>query len=402
MNNVKIEKLDNEGRGICYVNNKITFVFNALPDEIVDIKIIKETAKYNEAVVIKYILYSDKRVDSLCPYFNECGGCNILNMSYEDTCYFKQNKLKDIMYKYAKLSLPVSFIPSKNELHYRNKISLKVINGKIGYYKESTHNLLEIENCLLASMAIQKIIPDLNYLDVINGEIIIRSNYNDELLISIITKDKINPDVNYLKNKHKIVGIVVNGKTIIGDNYFIEIVNGKMFKVSYDSFFQINRDICGEIFKLLNKYIKKDDVVLDLYCGVGSLGLSLGSNIKKLYGIEIIQNAVLNCISNAKLNKADNTYYLLGDVSSNIGKIKDKIDTIIIDPPRAGNDKKTIESIIKLSPSQIIYISCNPMTLARDINILKEYYSVEEVIGLDMFPYTHHVECLCLLCRMDV
>lgn len=399
MDNVKIEKLDNEGRGICYINNKITFVFNALPKEIVNIKIIKETSKYNEAIVTKYISYSERRIDNICPYFNFCGGCNLLNMSYEDTCSFKENKLKDIMYKYAKLSIPISFIPSKNSLHYRNKITLKVIDRKIGYYKESSHKLLEISNCLLAREAIQNILPDLKYLDIINGEVCIRCNYNDELLIIINTKDNINIDIDidYLKRKHKIVGIVLNGKTLVGDNYFIEIVNNKMFKVSYDSFFQINRDICSEIFNLLNKYINNDSVLLDLYCGVGSLGLSINSNNKKIYGLEIIENAILNCVSNAKLNKVDNAYYLLGDVAKNITKIKDKIDTVIVDPPRAGNDKKTIESIIKLSPSQIIYISCNPMTLARDINLLKEHYNVEEIIGLDMFPYTHHVECFCVL-----
>lgn len=397
MDNIKIEKLDNEGRGICYINNKITFVFNALPNEIVNIKIIKETAKYNEAIVTKYISYSERRVDNICPYFNICGGCNLLNMSYEDTCSFKENKLKDIMYKYAKLSVPISFIPSKNSLHYRNKITLKVIDRKIGYYKESSHKLLEISNCLLAREAIQNIIPDLKYLDIVNGEVCIRCNYNDELLIIINTKDNIKVDIDYLKSKHKIVGIVLNGKTLVGDNYFIEIINNKMFKVSYDSFFQINRDICIEIFNLLNKYINNDSVLLDLYCGVGSLGLSINSNNKKIYGLEIIENAILNCVSNAKLNKVDNAYYLLGDVAKNITKIKDKIDTVIVDPPRAGNDKKTIESIIKLSPSQIIYISCNPMTLARDINLLKERYNVEEIIGLDMFPYTHHVECFCVL-----
>ena len=397
MDNIKIEKLDNEGRGICYINNKITFVFNALPDEIVNIKITKETSKYNEAIVTKYISYSDKRKDCICSYFEKCGGCNLLNMSYDDTCSFKENKLKDIMYKYAKLSLPISFIPSKNELHYRNKITLKVVDRKVGYYRESTHELLEISSCLLASLAIQDIIPDLKYLDIVNGEVIIRSNYNNELLIIIKTKDIINPDINYLKSKYKIVGIVVNGKTLIGDNYFMEIINNRLFKVSYDSFFQINRCICSEIFNLLSKYITKSDVILDLYCGVGSLGLSVASNSNKLYGLEIIPNAILNCITNAKLNKIDNTYYLLGNVSNNISKIKDKIDTIIVDPPRSGNDKKTIESIIKIHPSKIIYISCNPMTLARDINILKEYYNVDKIIGLDMFPYTHHVECMCFL-----
>ncbi len=393
-----IEKLDNHGRGICYINNKITFIENALPNEEVEIKITKENKKYNEGIVTKYIKKSSKRIEPKCPYFEECGGCNLLNTTYEETIKYKKDKLESIMSKYAKINKNIDIIESQNTLNYRNKITLKVINNKYGYYVSNTHKLVPINNCLLAEQPIKEFIKDINKLNIKNGEVIIRSNYNEELLIVINTKDKINPDIEYLKENHKIVGFIVNNEIINGDNKFIEIINNKMFQVSYDSFFQINRYICGKLFELINDNIKEGETILDLYCGVGTLGLN-ANKAKKIYGIEIIPNAIINAITNAKINKQNNAYYMVGNTSKCINKINDKIDTIIIDPPRSGLDEITRNTIIDMKPNKILYISCDPMTLARDLNILKEYYNINLIKGLDMFPYTYHVECVSVLCR---
>lgn len=393
-----IEKLDNHGRGICYINNKITFIENALPNEEVEIKITKENKKYNEGIVTKYIKKSSKRIEPKCPYFEECGGCNLLNTIYEETIKFKKDKLESIISKYAKINKNIDIIESQNTLNYRNKITLKVINNKYGYYVSNTHKLVSINNCLLAEQPIKEFIKDINKLNIKNGEVIIRSNYNEELLVVINTKDKINPDIEYLKENHKIVGFIVNNEIINGDNKFIEIINNKMFQVSYDSFFQVNRYICEKLFELINDNIKEDETILDLYCGVGTLGLN-ANKAKKIYGIEIIPNAIINAITNAKINKQNNAYYIVGNTSKCIDKINDKIDTIIIDPPRSGLDEITRNTIIDMKPNKILYISCDPMTLARDLNILKEYYNINLIKGLDMFPYTYHVECVSILCR---
>lgn len=393
-----IEKLDNHGRGICYINNKITFIENALPNEEVEIKITKENKKYNEGIVTKYIKKSSKRIEPKCPYFEECGGCNLLNTTYEETKKYKKDKLESIMSKYAKINKNIDIIESQNTLNYRNKITLKVINNKYGYYVSNTHKLVPINNCLLAEQPIKEFIKDINKLNIKNGEVIIRSNYNEELLIVINTKDKINPDIEYLKENHKIVGFIVNNEIINGDNKFIEIINNKMFQVSYDSFFQINRYICGKLFELINDNIKEGETILDLYCGVGTLGLN-ANKAKKIYGIEIIPNAIINAITNAKINKQNNAYYMVGNTSKCINKINDKIDTIIIDPPRSGLDEITRNTIIDMKPNKILYISCDPMTLARDLNILKEYYNINLIKGLDMFPYTYHIETICIMER---
>ena len=392
-----IEKLDNKGRGIAYINDKITFIKNALPTEEVEITITKESKKYQEGIVTKYIKKSPKRIDSICPYFNICGGCDLLHISYEDTLKYKKQKLEDIISKYANISTNIDIIPSDNTLNYRNKITLKVVNKKIGFYEPSTHKLVQIQNCLLAEKSIQDIIPDLHYLNIKNGEIVIRSNYNNELIIAITTKDKITPNISYLKEHYKIAGIILNNKVINGDDKFIEIINHLLFNVSYDSFFQINRNICSKLFKLIEQETKNSKVLLDLYCGVGTLGIA--ANVEKAYGIEIVKNAILNAISNSKINKRNNIYYMLGDVSTVLPKIKDDIDTIIVDPPRAGLDDNTKNTIIEFKPNKIIYVSCDPMTLARDIKELSKYYNLKSIKGLDMFPYTEHIESFVILER---
>ncbi len=392
-----IEKLDNKGRGIAYINDKITFIKNALPTEEVEVTITKESKKYQEGIVTKYIKKSPKRIDSICPYFNICGGCDLLHISYEDTLKYKKQKLEDIISKYANISTNIDIIPSDNILNYRNKITLKVVNKKIGFYEPSTHKLVQIQNCLLAEKSIQNIISDLHYLNIKNGEIVIRSNYNNELIISITTKDKITPNISYLKEHYKIAGIILNDKVINGDDKFIEIINHLLFNVSYDSFFQINRNICSKLFKLIEQETKNSKVLLDLYCGVGTLGIA--ANVEKAYGIEIVKNAILNAISNSKINKRNNIYYMLGDVSTVLPKIKDDIDTIIVDPPRAGLDDKTKNTIIEFKPNKIIYVSCDPMTLARDIKELSKYYNLKSIKGLDMFPYTEHCESITVLER---
>lgn len=397
MMEVSIEKLDNKGRGIAYINDKITFIKNALPKEIVEVNITKESKKYQEGEVTKYIKESPLRIKSICPYFNICGGCDLLNISYEDTLKFKKQKLEDIISKYANISTNIDIIPSDNKLNYRNKITLKVINKRIGYYESSTHKLVEINDCLLAEKSISNIIPDLHYLNIKNGEIVVRANYNDELIISITTKDKITPNISYLKEHHKIAGIILNDKVINGDTKYIEIINHLLFNVSYDSFFQINRNICSKLFKLIEENTKDSKVILDLYCGVGTLGIA--ANVEKAYGIEIVKNAVLNAISNSKINKRNNIYYMLGDVGSTLPKIKDEIDTVIVDPPRAGLDDKTKDTLINFKPNKIIYVSCDPMTLARDIKDLSKYYNLKSIKGLDMFPYTEHCESVCILER---
>ena len=373
---VKIEKLDNMGRGIAYINNKITFIENALPSEEVEVNITKINNKYQEGIVSKYINKSKDRIEPICPYYDKCGGCKLLHINYEDSLLFKKKKVEDILNKFANINRTIDIIPSKYPLNYRNKITLKVVNGKYGYYENKSHILVEIDNCYLVSKSINRFIKDIKYLNINNGEVIIRSNYNDELLIIIKTKDNIKIDIDYLKSKHKIVGIVVNDKKYYNDDFYLEIINKKIYRISYDSFFQVNRYVASDILNIISKYVNKEDVVLDLYSGVGAIGIAIADKVNKVYGIEIIKNAVINATYNSKINK------------------------VIVDPPRAGLDKNTKDYLLNNDDiDSIIYVSCNPVTLARDIKELAINYEVSNITAADMFPYTEHCESITVLER---
>ena len=391
--NIKLEinSFDHEGRGIGKYNNKVVFVPNAIPGEIVEIEIIKDKKTFSEGKIISYIKKSPKRIEASCPFYNKCGGCSFEHISIDDEKKVKTNNVINIIKKYANLDVLPIFIDSDKEYNYRNKIELKIENGNWGYYNSLSHNFVKINKCLIAKDSINRIIENKNYFDIKNGSIIIRCNYNDEIIIKIDTSDKYNIDIDNLIKNNKIVGIIVNNKLIYGEDYYIEKVGKYLFKVNINSFFQINLNILSKVFDLISK--DKYKTVVDLYCGVGTLGIAL--NKDKLYGIEIVPEAITDAIKNSEINKQNNLY-MLGD-SSKISKIEDKIDCIIVDPPRSGLNNKTINNILKFNSKSIIYMSCNPMTLARDLNILKEKYLVKKIYILNMFPKTKHVECVCFL-----
>ena len=393
-NNIKIGKLDDFGRGIAHIDNKIVFINNAMIDEIVDINITKETTKYYEAEVIKYITKSNNRINVKCPYYNYCGGCNILHMDYNTQIQYKKDKLKNILNKFSNIDINV--IKNKDIINYRNKIELKIQDNKWGYYNSKTHNFIEIKNCILAKESINKVIENKKYINIKSGNITIRSNYNNEILLSIKTNDKVNIDINNLKNNIKLVGIVINEKKYYGDNFFYEMINNKLFKVNYNSFFQINNSITKEIINIINDNCC-GKILLDLYCGVGFLGQAISYKFDKIYGIELNRNSIIDAINNARINNINNTYYMCGDSSKLISNIKENIDTLIIDPPRSGLYKNMINDILKTNSNTIIYVSCNPITLGRDINLLKEKYSVNKIYLLDMFSNTYHFETICIL-----
>lgn len=399
MSKVLIEKLDDFGRGIAHINNKIIFVANALPEEEVEIEILNDKKNFSEAQVTKYLKLSKNRVESICPYFDACGGCNLLHLSYENTLTFKQNKIKNLLKKNKiNYDKEIEIIKNDNPLYYRNKVSLKIENGKIGYYKESTHELIEIKECITAKHSINEVMKNYKLLNLENAKLTIRSNYNDEILIIIETNEKeYNIELAKLKEKVKLVGIIYNNVTIYGENFFYERINRKLFKVSYDSFFQINECITSKLFDLIENNIDKNSTVLDLYSGVGTLGIVASSKSKEVYSMEIIKNAVLNGITNAKLNKVSNIKFMLGDVSKLVSKVNLTFDTLIIDPPRKGLDKKTKEFILKKLPTKIIYVSCDPNTLMRDLKELESIYEIVNFKIMDMFSYTYHVESFCVL-----
>ena len=392
-----ISKLDNQGRGISYYNNKIIFIPNSLPNEEVEVEITKDNSKYYEGKVINIIKPSLNRVLPKCPYINDCGGCTFMHLNYTDQIEYKRNVVKDILKKYCGIDENVKIIESNKDLFYRNKVELKIHRNTYSYYNNSSHDYCDIAKCLLANNTINEIIDYHSFMNIYDGSITIRTNYNNDLLLVIETSK-----FEFFNDPpENVVGVVVNGKTVYGNNYFFDYIGEYKFKVSYDSFFQINNYIANEIFKILNNNLS-GNTLLDLYCGSGVMGISLKDKFNKIIGIEKVKNAIKDANDNAVLNKVKNYKYYAGDTSEILPTINDEIDTVIIDPPRSGLNDKTLNDILIINPDKIGYVSCNPITLARDLNILKERYNITKIYALDMFPNTYHVETVMILEKKDV
>ena len=393
---MEILDVDDFGRGLGYIEGKVCFVNKALPKEVVDIKINKNEKNYVEGKVLEVIKESKERKNSFCPFSSSCDGCSFDITSYEYGLSLKKEAIEK-MFSHVNISLPF-FEIEKNpkSLGYRNKISLKVVDGKVGYYEENSHHFIPILFCPLALSCINNVIKDFDLFSFNNGELIIRGNYNDELLIIINSKDEIRIDKE-LYNKHKVVGVIVNGKCIYGDSFFYERRLNLLYKVSYDAFFQVNEFISEKIADEIMNNISSDDVVLDLYCGVGFFSLKMALKAKEVIGIEVVSNAVLNALANKELNHIDNVNFLLGRVEEKIDKIGKSFSKVLVDPPRSGLDKKTINFLLASEIPTIIYVSCNHQTLKRDLIKLSSKYKIVFAKGYDMFSYTKHVECLCVL-----
>ncbi|MBE6155422.1 MAG: class I SAM-dependent RNA methyltransferase [Firmicutes bacterium] len=391
---VKIERMDHLGNGIGYLNGKIIFVPKTISGDIVKILNYEEHKKYSQAIDYELISLSQERVEAFCPYYEKCGGCHLQNMTYEDTLEYKKNRVHNILAK-AGITNDIEVIANQNDKYYRNKIELKIKNGKLGFYEKKTHKLTEVESCAITKKAINNFLPELLKMNIQNGEVTLRCNYNDELLIAIQTDDKIilNEDV---YPKYKVVGIILNNTCIYGEKYFLDKINNMFFEISYDAFFQVNSYINSQLFDLISQNCK-GATVLDLYSGVGTLSLMASLNAKNVYAIENIPNAVVNAMKNAKINNVNNVKFILGNVEDKIQYIDEKIDTVIVDPPRRGLDNITINKILSLSPAKIIYISCETQKLAEDLKKLQEKYEVNKLSILDMFSYTYHVECVTVL-----
>lgn len=389
---VHIDRMDHFGNGIGNINGKIIFVKGALPGETVDVTITKDKKSFMEGTINTIIYKSSKRVEPFCKYFGVCGGCSLCHLNYENTLEYKKERVKNIL---SKFDIPkINVIKNENDLYYRNKIELKIVDGKLGFYEKSTHNLIEIKECKVTKKSINKSFEFVKNMKLENANVTIRANYNDEVFIIIDSKEKpviLNPE------DYKIVGIVLNDKCIYGQDNFMEKINNLFFTVSYNSFFQVNNYINLELFNLIKENIV-GKTVLDLYSGVGTLSIVASKVVDKVYSIEVTQNAVKNALINAKINKCDNINFILGKVEDKIGFINDKIDTIIVDPARAGLDKKTIEVINNICPQRIIYVSCDTQSLANNLVDLANY-EIKKFYILDMFSYTYHIECFCILDR---
>lgn len=402
MYKVEVTKLDHQGRGIAKINDKVIFIPNALPRETIDVDIVLEKKKYYEGTIKEIINASDKRIKPVCPYFEECGGCQFLNMNYQDSLDYKQNKVEEIMNNYLGIKIKINnIVACDNNLYYRNKTTFQVKND-IGFFKEKTNTLIPVDKCYISDIKINdiyKAIKDnINLTNV--KQVIIRATKNT-LESMVIFKTS-----NYIDNKKiidilkkKVDSIYINDELIYGKGKIIEILCNKNFYISPSSFFQVNTLQAEKLYNKAIAYadIKKEDTVLDLYCGTGTIGLVASDKAKKVIGIELNKEAIKDANENKKLNNINNIEFYAGDVGKILNKNNYKPDIIIVDPPRAGLDSLALAQILNIRPKKLVYVSCDLMTLARDLKLLSNDYDILELTPVDMFPYTAHVESVCAL-----
>lgn len=397
---VVIEKMNHQAMGIAKINGKVVFVPKVIIGDIVDIDIVKEYKNYSIGRVNKIIKKSAKRVDVLCPYYDICGGCSISAYTYHDELEYKVNNVIDI-FKRNELDIKPNIIKSDNRYGYRNKITLQVSNGIIGLYEEDSNTIVDVDKCLLVSDKLNEIIDIIKKNINVNkcNKIVIRDTYYG---IMIIFYGSVNNEevIKYLGNKVVSIYTYDNKyKCIYGEKYLYEMIGEYKYRISPDSFFQVNSRTVNKLYNKVVEYAienEKKDNLVDLYCGTGTIGIYLSKYFNSIIGIELNGQAVEDAKENAKINSVNNIEFYAGDVGKIIND-QIKADVIVVDPPRSGLDKRTKDILLKIKANKIVYVSCNPLTLARDIKELDSGYKLGDITLVDMFPNTHHVESVCVL-----
>lgn len=393
---VEIVRLNHNGDGIGYLNGKIVFVPKTIVGDVVLISNLVEHKKYIEASVAEYVEYSSLREEIKCPYYSSCGGCQLMGLPYLEQLEYKKNKVIDILKKYGNIRVNPD-INGGVQYKYRNKIILQVENGIIGLYKTLTNELVPIDNCMLVSDKINHLIKVIkDNISLINVSKVMIREANSKLMVVFYGKVDKSKVIDKLSSL--VLSIYINEELIYGDRYLEEDLGDYSFDISPASFFQVNHDMTIKLYDCIKEYLGSGHKnVMDLYCGTGSIGIYVSSCCDKITGIEINHSSVMDARRNILKNKLNNIEVREGDV----GKLLDdnnSYDAIIVDPPRSGLDKRTKMVLKSIKSKRIIYVSCNPITLARDLDELMGLYDVKEISLFDMFPNTYHVECVMWLC----
>jgi 23S rRNA (uracil1939-C5)-methyltransferase len=440
-----VETLASSGDGLCRHEGYTLFTPGGLPGDRVLGKVIKITPRFGVVDVLKRIELSKDRVDPPCPVFFKCGGCKFQDLNYEKQLQFKVQVVKDSLQRIARLETPenIATIPADPGYQYRNKGSF-AIQGKggkpaIGFYAEGSHNIADSTTCDILLPAINdtkewirqllikhdiSIYNESNYRGLLRGMIIRHSTSTGETLVGLITYKGKFPrgfltDLTQEKvlKQLGIVGILQNtnsqntnvimgpeNKLLWGKSHFTEKLGGITFHLSLGSFFQINSKQAEKLYNLISQWTEKaeDNIIVDAYSGSGGIALWLAKQGRNVIGIEKYEPAMEDAKLSAKNNGLSDCQFLTGTVEEHAPKIaSDKpIHTFIMDPPRKGCSEAVIQTLLEAKPKQIIYVSCNPSTLARDLERL-EGYQVQETHVIDMFPQTQHIETAILATRRE-
>lgn len=440
----KVEIIDNgfEGEGIAKINDFTIFIPGTIKGEIVRILIVKVLSSYAYGKVLEIIEKSEDRQEADCDTYKRCGGCDLRHIKYNKTLEMKQNMVQSLVNKTLKNNIVVkNTIGMEKPYYYRNKLIYPVgtdENGKIydGIYANRTHTIIKPKECLIQDKESQEIVRTiekiLNKYNItaydektkqgLIRNILIKKGFktNDILVVFILNKEVLPHEkeiVEELKNEYKnIVSIVknINSKNtnvvlgdrninIFGNGFLYDYLEDFKFKISPNSFYQVNPVQAEVLYNIGVKEagISNKDTVFDLYCGIGTISLFMSKYAKKVYGVEIVKQAIEDAKINAKLNNIENVEFFAGDcekVVDDLINVKNVIpDIVMVDPPRKGLDNNTVNNLLKIESKKIVYISCNPATIVRDLEKLEGKYEIKFIQPVDMFPFTKHVECVSVL-----
>lgn len=459
LENITITDVAAEGKAIAKVDNLVIFVPYAVPGDVVDLQIKRKKHSYAEAEVVKVHQYSDKRVKPFCKHFGICGGCKWQCLSYEDQLFYKQKQVVDNLTRIGKVEIPeVSpILGSKHIKEYRNKLEFGFSNKKwltqeeissgqkfdnmdaVGFHIPGAFDkILDIDQCLLMSdinnrlrnsireyaISHQLSFYDLRAQTGLLRNMMLRTSATGEIMLLMqfcIRTDEEQSQANQVlahvhTNFPEVTSLLwVNNlkcndtigdldiQTYAGTDYIYETMENLRFKVGPKSFYQTNTEQAYELYKVARNFagLTGNELVYDLYTGTGTIANFVAKQARQVIGIEYVPEAIEDAKVNAQLNNLDNTLFYAGDMKDILNREfiekHGTPDVIITDPPRAGMHTDVIDTILFASPQRIVYVSCNPATQARDLQLLSVAYQVKAVQPVDMFPQTHHVENVVLL-----
>ena len=442
---IKITGMTTEGNGVGRFNDMAVFVPLTAVSDVVNVKIVKVLKNFAYGIVDSIIAPSDTRVQNDCEVFKQCGGCSFRHISYNAELEIKNNYVKDALNRIGKLDVTLEDICGADNINeYRNKAQYPVatIDDKVvcGFYSSRSHRVVPFTHCKLQPNVFGEIVQVI--IDYVNSNKIMaydektqkgllrhiylrQGSYTDEIMVCLVVtkidKQKFLPLVKILTDTFKNVkSIVLNlndkntnvilGKrcvTIFGEDEINSVMCNNKIKLSPLSFYQVNTKQAEKLYNIAKEYanLSGNEFLVDLYCGTGTIGLSMAHDVKNLVGVEIVGQAVNNAMQNAVSNNINNAQFICsdaGEYAQKLVKINSSPDVVIVDPPRKGCDKNTLDAIIAMNPDRLVYISCNPATLARDAAYLVENgYIVKRAKAVDLFPRTTHVETVVLITRTE-
>ena len=443
---VEIVDLSHDGAGVAKAEGLVFFVENALPGELIRMRVLKVNKKIGYGKVEEFLRTSDQRNENLDMAYLRTGIADLGHLKYPAQLDFKRKQVKDSLYKIAGLS-DVEVPPTlgmEQPLGYRNKAQVPVrrVNGQLetGFFRKNSHDLLPIEDFYIQAPVIDQVVlftrdllrrfdlkpyGEKEQSGLIRNLVVRRGHYSGEIMVILVTT---RPKIfrveqlieQLIKQFPEIVSVMQNindqntnaifGKdwrTLYGQDYITDQMLGNSFQIAAPAFYQVNTEMAEKLYQTAIDFseLTANDVVLDAYSGIGTIGLSVAKQVKQVYGVEVIPEAVENSRKNAAINGITNAHYVCAPAEEAIQNwLKEGIqaDVILVDPPRKGLTESFIKASVSMEPKKITYISCNVATMARDIKLYQELgYELKKVQPVDLFPQTHHVEAVSLLVRAE-